>query len=166
MIEASANLAQYFRTAMRSMASSVHLIMTGENEERAGMTATAVTSLSFDPLSLLVCINRSATIFDVVELSGRFSVNVLSEEDVAIANVFGQSSKRDERFTRGDWSEIGGVPILKSAVSSIVCKQANFLDHGTHRIIIGQVIAVRLNYSARPLLYVDGTFASAKPFSS
>ena len=163
MIEATQDLSQDFRLAMRRMASSVHLILSSDHRGRAGMTATAVSSLSFDPLSLLVCINRSATLFETLTFSNRFSINILSEQDVAIANMFGRSSGREERFAKGNWSTIGEVPILKTAVSSIVCELINYMDHGTHRVVIGQVEAVRFNNLARPLLYVDGAFALAEP---
>lgn len=87
---------------------------------------------------------------------------MVSEQDVAIANMFGQSSAREDRFADGSWSEIGGVPILDTAVSSIICELVNYMDHGTHRVVVGQVEAVRLNRTARPLLYVDGAFALAE----
>ena len=51
-----------FRTAMRHVAATVYAVTTGHGGGRYGILATAVSSLSFEPPSLLVCVNRSASL--------------------------------------------------------------------------------------------------------
>ncbi|MBP7705041.1 MAG: flavin reductase [Caulobacter sp.] len=72
--------ADAFRSAQRRLASSVAVITAGAWEGAVGMTATAVTSVSMDPPSLLVCVNRSATLHGAVMRTGRFRVTYLRTE--------------------------------------------------------------------------------------
>ncbi len=66
-----------FRKAMRRLASAVTVISTAHDDRRHGMTATAVTSVSSAPPSLLACINRSASLHAPLLASRRFCVNIL-----------------------------------------------------------------------------------------
>ncbi len=126
------------------------------------MTATAVCSLSFDPLSMLVCINRSATLFETITKAGAFALNQLSDQHMEIALAFGRSSERDKRFVTGDWQDLESMPVLSSAVSAVICDIAQTQDFGSHQIIMGCVRDVRLNKTAKPLLYINGGFAIAQ----
>ena len=71
------DLGEQFRAAMRRFPSTVSVISTAKDGQRHGMTATAVTSVSLNPPSLLVCVNRSGRLFGIMESCHRFCVNVL-----------------------------------------------------------------------------------------
>ncbi len=158
----NSSLRNDFRNAMRLLTSSVHVVTSRDARGPSGMTATAVCSLSFDPLSMLVCINRSATLFETIANAGAFALNLLSDQDQEIALAFGRSSERDIRFASGDWQDLETMPVLGSAVSAIICDTAQTQDFGSHQVIIGRVRDVRMNHRAKPLLYVDGGFALAE----
>ena len=151
-------LRDQFRTAMRGVASSVFLVTTRGPEGEAGMTATSVCSLSLDPLSVLICVNRSTAFIKALEASGRFALNILSLDDEPIAKAFGSSAGRDRRFTLGDWYELEGLPALKSSLSSIVCDVADQTNFGSHRIFVGQVRQVDNRDGRAELLYCQGAF--------
>ncbi len=153
-----AELGARFRSAMRSVASAVYLVTGRGPAGDAGMTATAACSLSFDPHSMLVCVNRSASMLGTIEASGRFVLNLLSAEDEAIAAAFGGAADRDSRFARGDWYDLEGMPALRSSLASIACDVAETMDFGTHRIFAGRVVAVDLRPAAPGLLYSHGQF--------
>jgi flavin reductase (DIM6/NTAB) family NADH-FMN oxidoreductase RutF len=79
-----------FRQAMRGIAGTAHLVTTSDAAGAwHGMAATAVTSVSMDPPSLLVCINRDATTRSPVEARGAFCVNVLAADHRDHCNRFG-----------------------------------------------------------------------------
>jgi flavin reductase len=153
------DLATAFRDAMRAMTNSVHIISARSAVGVAGMTATAVCSLSFDPISMLVCVNRSATLFAAIERERHFAVNLLGEADVETATIFGSSAGRDNRAGQGEWEMLCDVPVLATSASAIVCGVADFADFGTHRIYFGAVIAARTNLDVKVLLYGNGKFS-------
>lgn len=143
-----------FRQAMRHVASTVYAITTGPAGERQGILATAVSSLSFDPPSLLVCVNRSASLHEPLSGAGIFAVNVLglSNRDVAEQFMMGRG---EERFAVGAWEQHHDVPVLATAQSSFVCRRAHCHEFGTHSIFIGELIAASHREDAAPLTYYD-----------
>jgi len=142
-----------FREAMRHIASTVYAVTTGHGGGRFGILATAVNSLSFDPPSLLVCVNRTASLHAPLAEARIFCVNVLGLSNRDIAEHF--MSDREDRFAVGEWEEEQGVPILASAQSSLVCRIAHRHDFGTHSIFIGELIAAKHRQDATPLTYFD-----------
>ena len=95
-----------FKRAMRRLASTVTIISTADvNGNRYGMAATAVTSVSTDPPSLLVCVNRDASIHAPLAGRGAFCVNVLTTGHEDLVSAFGGRLKGNERFSVGDWCD-------------------------------------------------------------
>ncbi len=152
-----------FRTAMRNIASAVYLVTARGAEGDAGMTATAACSLSFDPLSVLVCVNRSASFFQILEETGQFVLNVLSRDDAGIAQAFGSPAGRAERFGAGDWYDLHAMPALRTSLSSLACRVADAKDFGTHRIFMGEVMDVHNRDGLDELLYCQGAFRALHP---
>ena len=148
----------HFRAAMRSVASSVFLVSTRGPEGNAGMTATSVCSLSLDPASVLICVNRSNSFMKALEASGRFALNILSRDDETVAKAFGSPLGRENRFVLGDWYELDGMPALKSSLSAIVCDVAGRMDYGSHRVFVGEVRQIANHNGGTELLYCQGAF--------
>ena len=102
-VNATGDLAQGFRDAMRRLASTVTIVTTTTDEGPSGMTATAVTSLSADPPAILVCVNRSASIHAKLELGRRFCISLLSVDHRDLPSAFGGGIDPDKRFDYGSW---------------------------------------------------------------
>jgi flavin reductase (DIM6/NTAB) family NADH-FMN oxidoreductase RutF len=146
-----------FRDAMRHVAATVYAVTTGHRGNRFGILATAVSSLSFDPPSLLVCVNRTASLHAPLAEAQCFCVNVLGLSNQDVAHHF-MSNRATDRFAVGDWVEVHGVPVLASAQSSLVCRTAHRHDFGTHSIFIGQLISAKHRQDAKPLTYYDRNY--------
>ena len=138
---------------MRHVAATVHAVTTSHDGNSYGILATAVSSLSFDPPSLLACINREASLHDPMARAERFCVNVLGLGNRDVAEHF--MKPIPERFAVGDWIEEEGVPVLATAQSSMICTVADRHTFGTHTIFIGQLIAANHREDATPLTYFD-----------
>jgi flavin reductase len=148
-----------FKTVMRQVVSSVAVITARAGKQRNGLTATAVCSVSAEPPTMLVCVNRSATAEGIIADSGSFAINFLTEEQHGIARLFSTSKLgSDERFREGKWlSMVTGAPILDGAVASFDCRVEDRILSGTHHIYIGRVLAVT-SLDQDALLYRDGSF--------
>ncbi len=159
MSEANApeSVVESFKLAMRELATTVSVITTGDDSIRGGLTATAVTSLSMEPAAILICVNRTASAWPLIEKSGQFCVNLLARSQEDVANVFAGRSgcESHERFQEaGEWTFAhNGVSMLDGAMANVVCKLDKVIDHGTHAICIGAVTEVRLADSPAPLIY-------------
>lgn len=125
------------------------------------MTATEAHSLSLEPASLFVCVNRSASIFSALAAKARFCVNVLSAEQVEVAQRCGGRVKGEARFEVGGWREhASGLPYLPDAPASIFCDPDAVFHYGTHGIFVGRVFDVRLGPNCASLIYANGQYGA------
>jgi flavin reductase len=148
-----------FKLAMRRLTSTISLITTRHQGQPFGMAATAVQSVTADPATILVCVNRSASISTALEVSGRFAVNMLHLSHVDLVPIFSGQLKGEERFEHGQWVEEHGVPVLADAQAALVCEVCEVATIGSHDVIFGRVLWVDTRPDISPLLYEDGRFA-------
>jgi flavin reductase (DIM6/NTAB) family NADH-FMN oxidoreductase RutF len=159
-------LADLFRASMRIAPAGVSLVTARAADGGFhGMAVTSATSLSMSPPSMLVAINRSASVHPIISSSRRFCLNLMGEPHGAILECFSRSDMRATRFTSEHWREgPGGLPLLKGALSSHICDVEAAHDYGTHTIFVGRVNDVVLpEISARnlsPLIWLNGSHAS------
>ncbi|MBV9882038.1 MAG: flavin reductase family protein [Sphingomonadaceae bacterium] len=151
-----------FRQAMRRVASTVNVISICVDGQPMGITATAVSSISLDPPSLLVCINRTASVHAPISGMPHFRVNVLHRDQEAIAAMFADRAQHGLRFLSGWDVDSAGAPRLLDAQASILCRRTDHHQFGTHSIFIGVVEEVFTREEVDPLLYLDGRYAGAK----
>jgi len=151
-----------FKHAMRRLATTVALVTSGQGENWAGMAATAVVSVCADPPTLLVAVNRTASIHPTLHAEKRFCVNLLSDRHRDLVGVFSGKKKGLERFETGQWiAGADGLPVLGDALASLSCRTESTLDVGTHTLFIGRVESVVNHDEIDPLVWVDGGFATA-----
>ncbi|MGB3866096.1 MAG: flavin reductase family protein [Xanthobacteraceae bacterium] len=151
-----------FKQAMRHCAGAVALVTVGrERGRRTGLTVTAVCSLSDDPPSLLVCVNRNASAHPRIREEGCFAVSFLAHEHMALALTFsGQKGvDGDDRFAFGRWTTAAtGAPVLEDALVSFDCALREAFEARTHSVFIGEVRDVGFRAEGRPLVYLRSAF--------
>jgi len=153
--------AELFRQGMRRLAGGVTIVTSSRENEPAGLTATAVCSLSAEPPRLLACINRQGRTYQTIAQSRTFCVNVLCDrqEDLALAFATASDAHAPGRFGKANWTKLDtGAPVLEGALVAFDCCVASIMDTGSHAVIIGDIRAIALGASGRSLIYVDGTF--------
>jgi flavin reductase (DIM6/NTAB) family NADH-FMN oxidoreductase RutF len=152
--------ADAYRAGMRRLAAGVCLITSHRGDTFGGMIATAVTSVSGDPPTLLICVNRNASLFAMIQETGAFCVNVLAATAVPIVEQFSSSARRGERFQNGEWTTLAsGSPMSAHALVAFDCEVAKIVDWQTHAIFLGEVREVVCPDSVvAPLLYMDQRF--------
>lgn len=157
-----------FRQAMRGLGASVTIISTEQACVRYGMVATATMSLSMNPPSMVVAVNKSASIHSPLLDRGAFAVNILSHWDGSLARGFAKATG-ENRFANGPWSvqalQSDGKPLpyLANAVASVFCSVIDVFPSGTHSLIVGHVDEVVQLHDKSPLLYCDGAYGSFSP---
>lgn len=154
-------LAAQAKFALRRMAKSVNVITCRHEGVRYAMAATAADALSMDPPSMIVSVNRSATLHAPLSAGAGFCINVLSRSQEEISRACGGALKGEDRFALGKWVEgADGIPVLEEAQASIVCKNELSVSYGTHGIFIGRVVEVRHHGEVDPLVYIDGRYTT------
>lgn len=152
---------QAFRDAMSRVAGAVHLIATDGPGGKGGLTATAVTSVSDAPPTLLVCLNKASRTAAIVRENGAFSVSTLGAGQQELANVFaGRTSARGtQRFEHGKWlSDALGQPCLADALVGFSCVVEEIKPVASHLVVIGAIRDIRLGAAHAGLVYTRRAF--------
>ncbi|WP_243373775.1 flavin reductase family protein [Microvirga solisilvae] len=147
-----------FREGMSRVAAAVHVVTTDGPSGIAGFTATAVTPVTDDPASLLVCVNTAARSAQALLTNGVFCVNALAAEDQVLADVFaGRTALQGpDRFSKGEWTKlVTGAPVLATSLVSFDCRLSEARVVATHHVIIGEIMNIRLG-EPRPALVYHG----------
>jgi flavin reductase (DIM6/NTAB) family NADH-FMN oxidoreductase RutF len=153
-----------FRLGMQRLPRGVSVITAvAADGERYGITATAVFSLSLDPPSLVVGVNKRTRLGKTLHTATSFAVSILGIGHHDVAEAFaGKTSELSgaDRFAYGDWRRDGtGVPILCDAPACFICKIDDIIERSTHLLLIGLVTKVYVADSdVAPLVYFSRRF--------
>ncbi|QRM57015.1 NADH-dependent FMN reductase RutF [Sinorhizobium sp. BG8] len=152
-----------FRDAMARLGAAVNIITTQGAAGLAGFTASAVCSVSDEPPTLLVCLNRAASVYSAVTANGVLCVNTLAAGQEQLSQLFGGKTPVAERFAAAGWSELKtGAPALHDALVSFDCRITRVADGGTHDILICAVEAIRRRGDGHGLIYFDRAYHHAR----
>lgn len=150
-----------FRRTIGTFATGVTVVTTRSSDEIHGMTANSLTSVSLDPLLLLLCVDRRARMCSLLIEGARFAVNVLSDRQEAISRHFAGRPDPELPITFG---ELDGVPTIAETLSALACTVDRVLDGGDHTIVLGRVDALaRSPVDQPPLLYFAGRYRQLAP---
>ncbi|MBZ9654858.1 flavin reductase family protein [Phyllobacterium sp. 2063] len=150
-----------FKDAMRHLAGAVSVITVGRGSDRSGFTATSVSSLAIDPPSLVVCLNRVSSSWQVLQRHGSFCVNVLAHDQQHVADSFAGRGglKGVERYQDAQWQELAtGTLALADALTVFDCELDDVIERHSHAILVGKVRAITLRQQVEPLLYWHGAY--------
>ena len=118
------------------------------------MTANAFMSVSLNPRLVVISIDEKARMLDKIRESGKFAVNILSEQQQEVSMLFaGQLKEKRE----ADLDRIQGVPVVKDALANILCKVYGTQIVGDHTLFIGEVEDIVLR-EGKPLTFFEGKY--------
>jgi flavin reductase (DIM6/NTAB) family NADH-FMN oxidoreductase RutF len=150
-----------FRSAMGCFATGVTVITVDYEGEVQGMTANAFSSVSIDPLLVLVCVDRTARTHAHLHARKRFGINVLCEDQRRISEHYARpdrdpSRAEEEAGARFDRTP-HATPVLHGALAYLECRLQSVQDAGDHTIFIAEVEDVVVR-GGKPLLFFQGEY--------
>jgi 3-hydroxy-9,10-secoandrosta-1,3,5(10)-triene-9,17-dione monooxygenase reductase component len=155
--------ADTFRSLMGRFATGVTVVTFVDTAGRdCGITLTAFASLSLTPPLILVCVDRTASVYPMLRTAQTFAVNILSERQEMVARRFaatGEDRFDGIGFARG----ATGAPLLDEAIVALECRKVEMLEGGDHSIFLGEVESGAIRQrgeigSDMPLLYYRGGY--------
>jgi flavin reductase (DIM6/NTAB) family NADH-FMN oxidoreductase RutF len=146
-----------FKAAMRRFATGVAIVTTAHEGRIHGFTVNAFASVTAEPPTVLICVNRGATAHPLIAASQRFCVNILALDQQKLAERFAGGEPRS-RF-EGVAYRLGpsGSPVLEGTLAHVDCSLAEELTASTHTIFLGSVLEVASRAGA-PLGYFDRAY--------
>ena len=150
-----------FRKAMGAFATGVTIITVDLDGEVHGMTANAFTSVSLDPMLVLVCVDHTTRTHAHLHAKKRFGINVLGEDQRAISEYYARPERSHEhaeaeagaRFDRTRH----GTPMLDGALAFLECRLESVQEAGDHSIFIAEVEDVVVR-EGDPLLFFRSAY--------
>lgn len=152
-----------YRDAMAHYAGHVQLVTTEFEGVRRGVTVTAACSVSDDPPTVLVCLNRSNPNNRIFLESGFFALNSLAVQHQAMAAAFAgfDGKSADQRFAMADWDTVAtGSPALVDAKAVFDCRLTEHKAMATHMVLFGEVVGLRTGHAHSSLLFMDREWRS------
>jgi flavin reductase (DIM6/NTAB) family NADH-FMN oxidoreductase RutF len=151
-----------FRETLGRHAAGV-VVVTGPGP--VGLTATSMTSVSLDPPLVSFCVGRDSTTWPELRTAPTFAINVLSDDQAAIASRF--AGRGIDRFAPPTTWRPGpnGVPILEGTTAHLICEPYDTIALGDHWLVVGLVVGTDLGVAGDPLLYHLGRYGRFDPHS-
>ena len=130
-----------------------------------GMTANSFTSVSLDPLLILVCVSHEARLLSFLKTQRRFGVNILREDQQALSEFFAKIEQTPEEHARLGiryrWTA-SGIPLLDNTLAQLACNVVAEHPAGDHTIFIGEVESME-SHDGEPLLFHRGQYRRLAP---
>lgn len=146
-----------FRQTVGLLPTGVTVVSAFGGSGPAGATASAVCSLSLEPMMMLVCLDHSSRSLEALREAGRFGISVLSEDQRSAAEIFASKVPQTEKWGTVGWRSQGGVPVVEEGLAQVICSVAEVIPGGDHVIVTGLVEQVEAR-PGEPLVYHGGLF--------
>jgi flavin reductase (DIM6/NTAB) family NADH-FMN oxidoreductase RutF len=146
------------RRLMSRWVTGVAVVTSADGTGPRGATTNALTSLSLDPLLVLVALDHGSNTLDAIRNSGRFCINVLASHQEELARRFATKASGEEKLAGVPHDLIDGVPVLAGAVAWLACGLEQESEGGDHTILLGRPIEAGAEEDAQPLLFYGGRF--------
>lgn len=148
---------------MARYATGVAVVATEHDGVRYGMTVNSLTSVSLDPVLLLFCCERDASLHEPVLAAGTWAVSVLSAAQQDVATWFATRGRPGVDQFDGRSARPGGAtgaPVLDGALAWFECRTWATYDGGDHTIVVGELLDLGCGSDAAALLYYRSAYAA------
>lgn len=155
-----------FRRVAGAFTTGVTIITVERGPGRVhGMTANSFTSVSLEPLLVLVCVSHDARLLSFLKTQRRFGVSILRQGQQALSEHFAKGEQtpevEEQLGIRFQWTE-SGVPLLEGALAHLACNLVAEHPAGDHTIFLGEVESMAC-HDGEPLLFHRGQYRRLAP---
>jgi len=149
-----------FRQVIGHFATGVAIVTCYGPDGPTGLTTNAITSVSLEPLLVLVCFDNTSRTLPAVRDAERFCVNVLRAGQEDLARVFASKRVAREKFESVTHMEAHGVPVLDGALAWLACELVALHEAGDHTIGIGAISQMDADSAGEPLVWFRGEYGT------
>jgi flavin reductase (DIM6/NTAB) family NADH-FMN oxidoreductase RutF len=150
-------LKEKFLEVLRTTKQNVFVLAAENGNQKHAMTVSSVFSVSLEPMSMAVSVNKSASLHDLLKEESKFSLNLLTKDQIDIAEICSGSEEGQIRFNHPDWN-LEEIPFLQSAQSNLFCTCKKIIPLYSHSLIVGEVDDLFHSGKTNPLIYQDGKY--------
>jgi flavin reductase (DIM6/NTAB) family NADH-FMN oxidoreductase RutF len=141
------------RQLMSNWATGVSVVTCEGRDGPRGCTVNSLTSLSLDPLLLLVALHGRSSTLDAIRVTRRFCVNMLAADQEPLSHRFARPATDMAKFAGVDYTLVDGLPVLGGCLATIRCEAEQVYSGGDHEIVVARPIAGQTADDAAPLIF-------------
>ena len=130
----------------------VVMVSSGTMEQSNIITVAWAGTVNSEPPMLSVSIRKERYSHDIIQKSGVFAVNLVSEDFIRETDYCGVKSGRDtDKFSDLHFTKIKGektgVPLIAEAPASLECKVKSITPLGSHDLFLAEIVNVCVSES-------------------
>lgn len=151
---------EQLKKVMRRYPTGVTVVTIEHDDHIHGLTVNAFASVSLDPPLVLISIGRDQHSHGLIQAAGGFTVNILSQEQAALARQFSEPvSEEGGRFQDVPHTRhLAGAPVLEGCLAYLDCRTVAAHEAGDHSIFVGRVESSEVLADGLPLLFFEGRY--------
>lgn len=152
-----------YRKAVGRFATGITVVTTHLGDADFAITANSFTSVSLDPVLVLVCVDKTARFHPAVLAAGSWAVSILAVGQEDVSSWFATRGRNTDRNQFAGFAcqpgPITGAMLFDHALAGLECYTVAAHDAGDHTVVIGEVVGMVLPPGpVDPLLYLDGCY--------
>jgi flavin reductase (DIM6/NTAB) family NADH-FMN oxidoreductase RutF len=156
--------AMTYRQVVGNFATGVAVVTAGKRGNCFAATVNSFTSVSLDPMLLLVCLTTASKTRAEIMRSRVFNINVLSQGQEHISRLFAKAQDDSSWFEELGCTEgTRGAPLIPGCLAHIECDLKTTHDAGDHTILIAEVQHAFIALEDEPLLFFRGKYGQIAP---
>jgi flavin reductase (DIM6/NTAB) family NADH-FMN oxidoreductase RutF len=146
--------------AIHKVRNGVSIVTSYRGDEVNGLTAAWVSQVSQKPPMVMVSVAPPRYTHDMIKETGQYAVNILGEDQIELAKLFGfKSGKQINKFKNVEYErKTTGAPIIKNALAYLDCEVDSATTAGDHTIFVGKVVDCEIRSKDEPLIYLISDF--------
>ncbi|MDQ6687931.1 MAG: flavin reductase family protein [Actinomycetota bacterium] len=151
--------ARQFRDVLGRFATGVTVVTALSGDKPVGMTCQSFSSVSLAPPLVLFCPAKTSRAWPLIQLSGRFCVNLLAHDQGDVSNVM--ATRGIDKFAEVSWSPsaVTGSPVIEGILGYVDCTIQAVHEAGDHYVVIGRVQDLDTTEVPHPLLFFQGQYS-------
>ena len=140
----------------RQFVSGVTVVTTMDDERPRGLAVNAFSSISLDPPTVMVAVQRTSSTHDCLFRATHLAINILSTDQLDVVGVF--ATKAEDKFAGLDW-EPGpfGSPLIARSSAQMEVEIRERLQASTHTLFVCRVLHATVS-DRHPMVYSAGKF--------
>ena len=140
---------------LERIVNGVAVVTSKRKNDINGLSVAWMTQVSYSPPLVMVCVGKEKYTHELIDDSGVFAINILSERQRDVAKLFGrQSGRTSNKFNDIDYDlKKSGAPILKDCLAYVDCTVHKSIDVGDTTLFVGEILEASINTKEKPLIY-------------
>jgi flavin reductase (DIM6/NTAB) family NADH-FMN oxidoreductase RutF len=140
----------------RQFVTGVTVVTAMDGEKSRGLAVNAFASISLDPPTVMVAVQRTSSTHDCLYRAAHLAINILSVDQIDVVNTF--AVKSDDKFAGLDWAPgPSGSPLIDRSAAQMEVEIRERLQASTHTVFICRVVHATVS-DRHPMVYSAGKF--------